>query len=236
MEAKTIRARARANLAGSWGVSIGIAVVAALLGGLITGVSFMPELETAIPIAYFPALQKFSDWWNDGLHIGNVTLNFRSGIFGFAAFILGGTLQMGYADFLLKQHDGKETGFNDLFSRFDYFGTGFAQRFLRSLYTFLWSLLFIIPGIIKGLAYSMTPFILAEHPNLTASQAIRLSEDLMDGHKSELFILGLTFIGWDILAAMTWNLGNIALNPYKNAAYAAFYRQIQAEKQYTDYE
>ena len=236
MEAKTIRARARANLAGNWGVSIAIAVVASLLGGLIAGVSFLPELETVIPIAYFPALQKFSDWWNDGLHIGRVTLNFRSGIFGFAAFLIGGVLQMGYADFLLKQHDGKETSFNDLFSKFDDFGTGFAQRFLRSLYTFLWSLLFIIPGIIKGYAYAMTPFILAEHPNLTASQAIRLSEDLMDGYKSQLFVLDLTFLGWSILAALTLNLGNIALNPYKNAAYAAFYRQIQAEKQYIDCE
>lgn len=236
MEASTLRSRARANLAGSWGISIGIAVVASLLGGLIAGGTFLPELETTIPIAYFPALQKFSDWWNDGLHIGNVTLNFRSGIFGFVAFILGGTLQMGYADFLLKQHDGKETSFNDLFSKFDYFGTGFAQRFLRSLYTFLWSLLFIVPGIIKGYAYSMTPFILADNPNLTASQAIRFSEDLMEGHKSELFVLDLTFIGWNILAAMTWNLGNIALNPYKNAAYAAFFRQLQAEKQYTSYE
>ncbi len=236
MEAKTIRARARANLSGNWGVSIAIAVVASLLGGLIAGVSFLPELETVIPIEHFPALQKFSDWWNDGLHIGRVTLNFRSGIFGFAAFLIGGVLQMGYAGFLLKQHDGKETSFNDLFSKFDFFGTGFAQRFLRSLYTFLWSLLFIIPGIIKGYAYAMTPFILAEHPNLTASQAIRLSEDLMDGYKSQLFVLDLTFLGWSILAAMTWNLGNIALNPYKNAAYAAFYRQIQAEKQYIDCE
>ena len=236
MEAKTIRARARANLAGNWGVSIAIAVVASLLGGLITGVSFLPDLETAIPIEHFPALQNFSDWWNDGLHIGSVTLNFRSGIFGFAAFILGGTLQMGYADFLLKQHDGKETSFNDLFSKFDYFGTGFAQRFLRSLYTFLWGLLFIIPGIIKGYAYAMTPFILAEHPELSASRAIELSEQMMDGHKAELFVLELTFIGWDILAGLTLNLGNIALNPYKNAAHAAFYRQLQAENRYTLYE
>lgn len=236
MEAKTLRARARANLAETWGVSIAVAVVAALLGGLIAGVSFLPTLETAITLEYFPALQKFSDWWNQGLHIGHVTLNFRSGIFGFAAFLIGGVLQIGYADFLLKQHDGKETNFSGLFSKFDYFVTGFAQQFLRSLYTMLWTLLFIIPGIVKGYAYAMTPFILAEHPNMTASQAIRLSEDLMDGYKSDLFVLDLTFIGWNILATMTWNLGNIVLNPYKNAAYAAFYRQIQAEKQYTSYE
>lgn len=242
MEHSTLRKRARANLAGNWGVSIGIAVVASLLGGLITGVSFLPDLEVNVPFstpaiqAFLNVLQKFADSLNKGIQIGSFTLSFRSSIFGFAAFLIGGVLQMGYADFLLKQHDGKETSFNDLFSKFDYFGTGFAQRFLRSLYTFLWSLLFVIPGIIKSYAYAMTPFILAEHPNMTASQAIRHSEELMDGYKSELFVLDLTFIGWNILAAMTWNLGNIALNPYKNAAYAAFYRQIQAENQYTAYE
>ena len=236
METKALRARARANLTGNWGVSIAVAVVASLLGGLITGVSFLPELDTVIPLEFYPALQKYMDWWNEGLHIGSVTLNFRSGIFGFAAFLIGGVLQMGYADFLLNQHDGKETDFNDLFSKFDFFGTGFAQRFLRNLYVLLWSLLFIIPGVIKGFAYAMTPFILAENPNMSASQAIRLSEDLMDGHKADLFILDLSFLGWNILAALTLNLGNIALNPYKNAAYAAFYRQLQAEKQYTSYE
>lgn len=232
MEAKTLRSRARANLAGNWGVSIAIAVVAVLLGGLIAGVSFLPEMKYDFPLDRFPALAQYVEGWNRGLEIGSLKFNFRSGIFGFAAFLIGGVLQMGYAGFLLKQHDGKEAVFGDLFSKFDAFGTGFAQRFLRNLYVFLWSLLFIIPGIIKSYAYAMTPFILAENPNLSASQAIQLSEDMMDGHKGDLFILDLSFIGWNLLAAMTMNLGNIALNPYKNAAYAAFYRQLQAERQF----
>lgn len=236
MEAKTIRARARANLAGAWGVSIAIAVVAALLGGLIAGVSFLPEMKYDFPIDRVPVLAQYVEGWNRGLEIGSMKINFRSGIFGFAAFLIGGVLQLGYADFLLKQHDGNETSFRDLFSKFDYFGTGFAQHFLRGLYTVLWGMLLIIPGIIKSYAYAMTPFILAENPGMTASQAIRASEDLMDGHKFDLFVLGLTFLGWDLLAAVTMNLGNIALNPYKNAAYAAFYRQIQAEARYTTYE
>ncbi len=236
MEAKTLRARARANLAGNWGISVAVAVVAVLLGGHIIGLSFFPDLEYSMSPEKFPVLQKYADWWNEGLRIGHVTFNFRNGIFGFAAFLIGGVLQIGYADFLLKQHDGKETSFNDLFSKFDYFGTGFAQRFLRSLYVMLWSLLFIIPGIIKEYSYAMTPFILGEHPNLTASQAIKLSEQLMEGHKADLFLLELSFIGWNILAMFTLNLGNVALNPYKNAAYAAFYRQLQAENRYTSYE
>ena len=236
MNDKILRARARENLRNNWGLSIAVAIIASLLGGLITGLSFLPELKHGIPLDYFPTLQKHVSQWNQGLHIGRFTLNFQAGIFGFAAFLLGGVLQIGYADYLLKQHDGKETNLRDLFSKFDHFGTGFAQNFLRNLYITLWTLLFIIPGIIKGYSYAMTPFILAEHPSLTASQAIDLSKDLMDGHKGELFVLDLSFLGWIILAALTLNLGHIALNPYRNAAYAAFYRQLQAEKRYTSCE
>ena len=221
MDTNEIRRQARAHLQGSWGLSIGVAVVACLLGGLLTGMSFIPE------ISYWKQLD-FSETWEirEGLRIG-----FKNGIFGLASFLLGGVLQLGYARFLLRQHDGKPTEFNDLFSQFDRFGTGFAQHFLRSLYTLLWSLLLIIPGIIAALSYAMTPFILEEHPELTASEAIRRSKELMRGHKTDLFILELTFIGWSLLCILTLNLGHIALNPYKNAAYAVFYREITKKPQ-----
>lgn len=235
MEARILRARARANLAGNWGVSIAVALVASLLGGLITGGSFLPNLGAELT-AYFPFLQEIADAMDRGIRLGSITFSLRGGVLGFAAFLIGGVLQLGYADFLLKQHDGKETNFSDLFSKFDYFGTGFAQRFLRSLYVILWGLLFIIPGMIKEYSYAMTPFILAEHPQLTASRAIELSEQMMDGHKTELFILELTFIGWSLLAVLTMNLGHLFLNPYKNAARAAFYRQLQEENKYTLYQ
>lgn len=235
MESSILRARARANLAGNWGVSIGVCAVGVLLGGLITGTSFLPELNAEVPL-HIPFLQEIADTLNRGFTVGRITLNFRAGIFGLAAFIIGGVLQLGHAKFLLKQHDGQDAQFNDLFSEFDRFGAGFAQHFLRGMYTLLWSLLFVIPGIVKSLSYSMTPFIMAEHPNLSASQAIELSSQMMDGHKMDLFILDLTFFGWALLCALTANLGYLALNPYINASYAAFYRQLQVENKYTSYE
>ena len=72
----------------------------------------------------------------------------------------------------------------------------------------------------------MTPFILADDPSLTANQAITRSRKLMDGHKWELFVLSLTFIGWEILGALCLGIGLLWVTPYKNAAYAAFYRQL----------
>lgn len=230
MEASMLRQRARENLADNWGVSIGVAAVASLLGGLLVGVSFLPEISTSIEI---PLLREFSLWLEEGLRLGDVTVNFKTGVFGFAAFLLGGVLQLGYARFLLKQHDRQNPEFNDLFSEFDRFGTGFAQHFLCNLYTALWTILLIIPGIIASYSYAMTPFILAEHPELTASQAITRSKEMMDGHKADLFILDMTYLGWGILAALTLNIGNLWLNPYRNAAYATFYRQLQASNMYT---
>ena len=216
-----LRAIARENLQGNWGISVGVALVAALLGGMVTGsgnISFQFNENT---VRNLPPV-----FWGFLLPFVSVV-----GLLGLAMFIIGGVVELGYAKFLLKQHDKKELVFADLFSQFERFGTGFAQRFLRTLYTALWTLLFVVPGIIKSLSYAMTPFLLEDHPELTASEAINRSKKLMDGHKMDLFILSLTFIGWDILSALTFGIGFLFLNPYRNAAYAAFYRNISAPRQ-----
>ena len=117
-----------------------------------------------------------------------------------------------------------------LFSQFDRFKQGFLQSFLRNLYIVLWSLLFVIPGIVKSFSYAMTPFIMADHPEMTAKEAIAASKEMMDGHKGDLFILGLTFFGWHLLAGLSLGIGYLWLNPYMNAAYAAFYRDLCNQK------
>lgn len=220
MDTSEIRRKAREHLQSNWALSIGVAAVACLLGGLLIGTSFLPNIQFS-PSREFSLLFPFTWQVTDTIRI-----TIKSGLPSLAAFLIGGVLQLGYARFLLKQHDGKALDFSDLFSQFDRFGTGFAQNFLRTLYTFLWSLLLIVPGIIAALSYAMTPFILEEHPELTASEAIARSKELMNGHKMDLFILTLTFLGWDILCALTANIGHLFLNPYKNAAYAVFYREI----------
>lgn len=238
MDERNFRAIARERLDGDWGVSIGVAAVAALLGGLLVGGSFLPDLEAAVSLN-IPFLTELVEKLNESLSFGrySLKLNFGTGSFlGFAAMILGGVLQLGYAKFLLAQHDGQPHEFSDLFSQFDRFGAGFVQGFLRNLYVFLWSLLFIIPGIIAGYSYAMTPFLMADFPQLTASEAISKSKELMDGHKGDLFVLDLSFFGWALLCLLTANIGNLWLNPYRNAAYAAFYRQLLADQRYTSVE
>ena len=103
-------------------------------------------------------------------------------------------------------------------------------RLLRSLYILLWSLLFIIPGIIAGYRYAMTSYILAEHPDMRAGDAISYSKEMMKGNKWRLFCLHCSFIGWGILCLFTFGIGNLWLLPYKQAAEAAFYREISEKR------
>ena len=229
MDAKYLRSRARVSLAGKWAVAVAVAAVACLLGGLMIGSMFIPQIDASLNAEDLENLKNLNF---DRLHIRTGSYN----AVGLVGFILGGVLQLGYAQFLLMQHDGGNPDFSMLFSQFSRFGQGFAQKFLRGLYTFLWGLLFVIPGIIKSLSYAMTPFIMADNPEISAQDAIRLSMQLMEGHKGELFWLHLTFIGWDLLAALTLNLGHLVLTPYKNAAEAAFYRQLTAPNSARQYE
>lgn len=95
------------------------------------------------------------------------------------------------------------------------------------LYTLLWTLLFIVPGIIKGLAYSLTPFIVKDNPQLSPNQAINLSMKMMKGHKFDLFYLYLSFIGWILLAMLTLGIGLLWVIPYMQTSMAAFYLDVK---------
>ena len=95
------------------------------------------------------------------------------------------------------------------------------------LYTILWTLLFIVPGIIKGLAYSLTPFIVKDNPQLSPNEAINLSMKMMKGHKFDLFYLYLSFIGWIFLAILTLGIGLLWVIPYMQTSMAAFYLDVK---------
>lgn len=100
---------------------------------------------------------------------------------------------------------------------------------LGFIYIILWSLLLFVPGIIKGLSYSMTYYILLDRPDLKYNSAIELSMDMMRGHKWDLFWLYITFIGWGILCIFTLGIGFFWLIPYMNSTMANFYEEVKAE-------
>lgn len=122
---------------------------------------------------------------------------------------------------------GKRPEVGDAFSGFDDFWTACKAYVLVAVFTFLWSLLFIIPGIIKGLSYTQTMYIVAENKGISAREALNRSKAMMEGHKMDLFVLYLSFIGWSLLAPLTLGILYIWLIPYMNATMVNFYNDIK---------
>ena len=129
----------------------------------------------------------------------------------------------------LKLAAGINPEIAELFQHFGKFWAAFKVIFLTGLFTMLWSLLLYIPGIIKGLSYSMSMYILAENPDMPALEAIDRSKKMMDGHKMELFVLMLSFIGWYLLCMVTFGIAAIYVVPYMSATMANFYNNIKGQ-------
>ena len=115
----------------------------------------------------------------------------------------------------------------DAFNGFDDFFSAFKVTLLVGLYTFLWSLLFIIPGIIKGYSYSMALYVLADNKGKSARECIAESKAMMEGHKMEIFVLDLSFIGWYLLCSLTCGLAFLYVAPLLNATHANVYETIK---------
>jgi uncharacterized membrane protein len=144
--------------------------------------------------------------------------------------IFTGLIALGYIAVILSLVRTKTAKIETMFSAItENFGTRFVSTLLVFVYTFLWSLLFIIPGIVKSLSYSMTNFILLDRPELSATEAINESRRMMNGHKMELFVLELSFIGWILFAVVTFGIGSLYVTPYMNATIAAFYETLKSE-------
>lgn len=116
---------------------------------------------------------------------------------------------------------------NDVFSGFDDFWSAFKVQFFTGLFTFLWSLLFVIPGIVKSYSYSMSMYILADNPGKPALECIRESQNITNGFKMDLFVLHLSFIGWVLLSVITCGIAYIWVGPYMSAAYANAYNSLK---------
>lgn len=103
------------------------------------------------------------------------------------------------------------------------------MQLLVGIYTFLWTLLLIIPGIIAAFSYAMTPYILEENPYMPINEAIRQSKVMMYGNKWRLFCLEISFIGWALLSVLTCGIGFLWLAPYINAAECAFFFDVSGK-------
>ncbi len=143
------------------------------------------------------------------------------------AFLFIGPISFGISALFLKQaRDRKTMDVVGLFGGFNDFGQNFLLGFLSSLFIALWSMLFVIPGIVKRYSYSMIYYIKADHPEYDWKQCIDESRRIMDGHKWELFVLELSFIGWWIVGSLCLGVGTLWVASYVSAAKAQFYRAL----------
>lgn len=150
--------------------------------------------------------------------------------FGLGVFIVAAPFALGNALIYLDLTQGIKPTIERLFHGFKRFGDSIALYLLISVFTFLWSMLLIVPGIIKGISYSMGFYILADNPSMTGLEAMNESKRIMEGHKMDYFVLQLSFIPWILLAVVTCGIGIFYVEPYVQSANANFYLAIKQDE------
>ena len=148
---------------------------------------------------------------------------------GVGAILVTGPMSLGAAYVILKlARTGQKIDFKDLFRGFTQdIGQNILLGLLSSLFVALWSLLLIVPGIMKAYSYSMIYYIKADHPDYDWRTCLHASQEMTYGHKMELFVLDLSFIGWYILGALCLGVGTLWVIPYHETAKALVYEQIK---------
>lgn len=241
MNYSEIRKRAREALNGNWGMAVIATLIASIFGadGNSAGAgSLNLELEES-NLEFLEStdlnmlIANFDTYVEE--HLAEIlavigVFSLMGMIIAILLFCLGSIIRIGYQKFNLDIVDSTPLNIGTLFSYFKHWKNAILTNLLQAVYIFLWSLLCIIPGIIAQYNYAMTPYILAENPELSPNEALQRSKEMMHGHRMELFLLNLSFIGWTILAVLTCGIGFIWLVPYINATNAEFYREISGTK------
>ena len=161
----------------------------------------------------------------------NLILMLISGVGAVVALIITGPLTLGMAQIymsVIRKNRKPEIG--QMFDGFSNFTNAFILAILNSILIYLWSLLFIIPGIVKTYSYSMSFYILADNPDMSPNDARKKSMEMMKGNKWRLFCLDFSFICWELLCVLTFGILSFWITPYKETAYAAFYQNLLVEQ------
>ena len=225
----TFKATGKANFKANYWPFVAVSVLYALLFGNLLTLNFNNSSRELSDLIYLCETYGIHTG-TDLLYLMQYTISLLApfAITGFAlslavSLLVANPYEVGASRFYLEN-----TTFHTSFSA--NFGNVVLTQFLRGLYTFLWSLLFIIPGIVRAYGYFAVPYILAENPHIHHKRALELSRAMTMGFKSELFITDLSFLGWQILNGLTLGiLGVFYVNPYIYATRAEIYRFLRAK-------
>ena len=219
---KELKSRAKAQLGGGIFTSRWLtALLVCLVYSAIFGICSLPGSISGV----MHNIQSISS--GDIANL-NIRFSFGSGIGTFLVLLLSGPLTYGKDRmFLTQARDNENLVFADLFKGFtEDLGGNILIGLMTALFAFLWSLLFLIPGIVKAYAYSMVFYIKADHPDYDWKMCINESKRLTMGHKGELFILDLSFFGWYFVGALCFGIGIFWVTPYMEATKAHFYQNL----------
>jgi len=200
MDFSDLKTRARKSLEGKWKDTLIVFVVFSVL--------------TSISVFY-----DTSNLTSDQL--GSYT------ILNILGLVFGCLFGFGFISYFLKLSRNEETDYRELFSKTNLAIEYFILSFLIAIFTFLWALLFIIPGIIAAIRYSQALFIKVDNPDLGAMECINKSKELMKNHKMDYFLLMLSFLGWMILGIFTFGILYLWLIPYYYTTICNFYNKIK---------
>ncbi len=133
----------------------------------------------------------------------------------------------GYYVYVWKVYHREQAGVEELFSHMDMLLKMLGLSLWMGLFVYLWSLLFVIPGIIAGIRYSQAIFVLVEHPEMGIRECVNESKRMMQGHVGEYFILSLSFILWALLTSVTAGIAGIYVVPYMLITFAGYYEKLK---------
>ncbi len=242
--AKDFRWRAREALKGNWMTVVLTTLVASVFGASVgVGNQLVSPIQLITRFSPYADQNANINYQFDHGYMDPASDQMISAIAGVSAIVigiglffavisilLGAVISLGLCQYNLKLIDGEIPEMGILFSNFSNWGNAVWLVIRRGLYIFLWSLLLVIPGIIKAYSYAMSVFILSENPEISPKEAMEVSQKMMQGNKWRLFCLELSFIGWDILNFFTLGIGSLWLGPYKNAAFASFYDEVSRQE------
>ncbi len=147
------------------------------------------------------------------------------------SILITALFEFGLLSFFLKTSRNEKVEVEELWSKTNMFLPYIIASIVIGFFTFAWSLLFIIPGIIAAFRYSMTYLVMLDNPEMSAMDALNESKRLMDGHKMDYFLLEASFIGWAILGIFTLGILYFWLIPYMSVAQCNFYNNLKKVKQ-----
>lgn len=200
MERSVLKSNAKSQLRGKWGLAIGTLVVGTIIiSGFSSVVEFI-EPKSSIPT-----------------NLGRLINIF-----------LGGVITLGISKFVLNiAANNQEASFNDLFSGFNIYLKTLGLWIVMGLSIGIATICLIVPGIIVALMFSQTFFILCEDNDKSITECLKESSEMMKGHKVDLFVLWLSFIGWWIVAVITFGIGALWVYPYQQVTCANFYLALK---------